>query len=95
MTHDRFASLRRTALIATLSLCFITPKMDGIESVTHMLKIRADSCILLISALADKATAIEAIKRGANGFLGKPFGEKELNIALDRLLKRVAARRAG
>jgi two-component system chemotaxis response regulator CheY len=71
------------------------PKMDGIECVTHMLKIRADSCILIISALADKATAIEAIKRGANGFLSKPFSEKDLNIAFDRLLKRVAARRTG
>jgi len=71
------------------------PKMDGIECVGHMLKIHPDSCILIISALADKATAIEAIKRGANGFLSKPFGEKELNIAFDRLLKRVAARRAG
>jgi len=71
------------------------PRMDGIECVTHMLKIRADSCILIISALADKATAIEAIKRGANGFLSKPFSEKDLNIAFDKLLKRVAARRAG
>ncbi len=70
------------------------PKMDGIECVTHMLKIRPDSCILIISALADKATAIEAIKRGANGFLGKPFNERELNIAFDKLLKRVAQRRA-
>ena len=71
------------------------PKMDGIECVSHMVKIHPDSCILIISALADKATAIEAIKRGANGFLSKPFGEKELNIAFDKLLKRVAARRAG
>lgn len=71
------------------------PKMDGIECVTHMLKIRPDSCILIISALADKATAIEAIKRGANGFLSKPFSEKDLNIAFDKLLKRVAGRRAG
>jgi two-component system chemotaxis response regulator CheY len=71
------------------------PKMDGIECVTHMLKIRPESCILIISALADKATAIEAIKRGANGFVSKPFSERELNIAIDKLIKRVAARRAG
>jgi two-component system chemotaxis response regulator CheY len=69
------------------------PKMDGIECVTHMLKIRQDTCILIVSALADKATAIEAIKRGANGFLSKPFTEKDLNIAFEKLLKRVEARR--
>ena len=71
------------------------PKMDGIECVSHMLKIRADTCILIISALADKATAIEAIKRGANGFLSKPFTEKDLNVAFDKLIKRVETRRQG
>lgn len=86
-----FAELKPDVVTMDITM----PKMDGIECVTHMLKIRADSCILIISALADKATAIEAIKRGANGFLGKPFTEKDLNIAFDKLLKRVAARRAG
>ena len=70
------------------------PKMDGIECVEHMVKIHPSSCILIISALADKATAIEAIKRGANGFVGKPFTQKELSMAFDKLFKRVAARRA-
>ena len=71
------------------------PKMDGIECVQHMLKIRADTCILIVSALADKATAIEAIKRGANGFLSKPFTEKDLNVAFEKLIKRVETRRQG
>ena len=36
--------------------------------------------------LADKATAVEAIEKGANGFLCKPFTDRQLNDALEELL---------
>ena len=67
------------------------PKMDGIECIERMVKMAPDVLILVISALADKATAIDAMKKGANGFLSKPFGEKELNTAFTKLLRRLAA----
>jgi two-component system, chemotaxis family, chemotaxis protein CheY len=67
------------------------PQMDGIECIERMVKVRPDVLVLVISALADKATAIEAMKKGANGFLSKPFGEKELNAAFAKLLRRLAA----
>jgi two-component system chemotaxis response regulator CheY len=34
--------------------------------------------ILIISALADKGTAVEAVRRGAHGFLLKPFTSETL-----------------
>jgi len=43
--------------------------------------------ILVISALSDKATAIEALKNGANGFLCKPFTDRQLTEALEELLR--------
>jgi len=42
--------------------------------------------ILVVSALADKATAVEAIEKGANGFLCKPFTDDQLNEALAELI---------
>ena len=62
------------------------PEMDGIECVEQLVKINPDVLILVISALADKATAVEAIERGANGFLCKPFTDRQLNDALEELL---------
>lgn len=58
------------------------PHMDGTECVKQLVSINPDTVILVISALADKATAIKAIKNGAYGFLCKPFTESELNQAL-------------
>jgi len=40
----------------------------------------------VVSALADKATAVEAVKRGASGFLLKPITTQTLEEALDDLL---------
>ncbi len=62
------------------------PQMDGIQCVEAILAIDSSVKILIISALADKATAIEAIMKGANGFLCKPFSERELNEAIKELI---------
>jgi two-component system chemotaxis response regulator CheY len=63
------------------------PEMDGIECVEQLVSLNPDVLILVISALADKATAIEAMKKGANGFLCKPFTDRQLTDALDELLR--------
>jgi len=38
--------------------------------------------ILVVSALGDKTTAISALKKGARGFLHKPFTDEQLVEAL-------------
>jgi two-component system, chemotaxis family, chemotaxis protein CheY len=62
------------------------PEMDGIECVEKLVQMNSDVLILVVSALADKATAVEAIEKGANGFLCKPFTDRQLNDALHELL---------
>ena len=62
------------------------PHMDGIECVERLVEIKPDVLILVVSALADKATAVEAMEKGANGFLNKPFTDRQLNDALEELL---------
>jgi two-component system, chemotaxis family, chemotaxis protein CheY len=56
-----------------------------------MIKRNPKVCMLIVSALADKKTAIEALKRGARGFLLKPFTDAQLNDALTLLVKRANA----
>ena len=69
-----------------MTLDLTMPEMDGIECVEHVTKIRPDVLILVVSALADKATAVEAIEKGANGFLCKPITDDQLNEALAELI---------
>lgn len=62
------------------------PEMDGIDSIKHLIDINPKANIVVVSALADMATALEAIKCGARGFLTKPFTDEELKDALDELI---------
>lgn len=63
------------------------PQMDGIACIEQLMAKDGDVRILVISALADKATGIEALEKGARGFLCKPFTEKQLNEALCELVE--------
>ncbi|WP_373973748.1 response regulator [Chitinibacter sp. SCUT-21] len=62
------------------------PLMDGLECIRALRKLNANVKVLVISALADKSTAIQALMEGAQGFLCKPFTETELTEAIDELL---------
>jgi two-component system chemotaxis response regulator CheY len=58
------------------------PEMDGIECITQMLHMLPRTAILVVSALSDKSTAIQALRLGARGFVAKPFSDDELKLAL-------------
>ena len=62
------------------------PQMDGIECISKLVQLKPAVRILVSSALADKATAVEAMERGANGFLNKPFTDRQLNEAIAELM---------
>lgn len=63
------------------------PQMDGLECIQKIVEIDPNVRILVVSALSDKATGIEALSLGASGFLTKPFSEEELVEALDELMR--------
>jgi two-component system, chemotaxis family, chemotaxis protein CheY len=58
------------------------PEMDGVACIEALLKQHPELNILVISALSDRTTAIQALKLGARGFLNKPFTDKQLVDAL-------------
>jgi two-component system chemotaxis response regulator CheY len=76
------AQLRPTLVTMDLTM----PEMDGAECVARLVQRDPQIRILVISALADKLTAIEALEKGASGFLCKPFTDRQLNEALRKLI---------
>lgn len=58
------------------------PEMDGVECIQELLRMLPKTSILVVSALSDKTTAIQALRLGARGFVAKPFSDDELKIAL-------------
>jgi two-component system chemotaxis response regulator CheY len=62
------------------------PDMDGLSAIDLILKQNPAANILVVSALADKGTAIEAVKRGALGFLLKPVTAESIHNAIENIL---------
>lgn len=66
------------------------PRLDGLGAIQAIRAIGPQTSILVISALNSHKMALEAIRRGACGFLTKPFTEKEVAEALDDLIRHAA-----
>lgn len=63
------------------------PEMDGEACIAELAGLLPEARILVVSALSDKATALRAIKRGAHGFVHKPFTDAQLANALKELME--------
>ena len=70
-----------------VTLDITMPHMDGLAAMSEMLEFDSSASILIVSALADSHTAIQALKRGAHQFICKPFDSDDLKEALDDLIK--------
>ncbi len=69
-----------------VTLDITMPEMDGLTTVEILRQKKTRAIILIISALADRSTAVEALKRGAHGFLLKPITPESLHLAVEDLL---------
>lgn len=78
-------SAREKPQLVTMDLTM--PEMDGVACIDAMIQQLPEVKILVISALSDKITAINALKKGASGFLYKPFTDEQLANALAELSK--------
>lgn len=61
------------------------PVMDGIESLTLIKKLNADAKVVMITAAGQKEKMVEALKRGADEFITKPFDTAEVLNALKHI----------
>ena len=64
------------------------PGISGIDAIPKFKEIDPSVVILMITALSSKEMAIEAIKRGAYDFFGKPYKMEEMEIVVKRSLER-------
>jgi two-component system, chemotaxis family, chemotaxis protein CheY len=62
------------------------PEMDGLSALKEIISMNENAKVLVISALGDHHTAIEALSLGADQFICKPFTPEDLINALDELL---------
>ncbi len=80
-------AMARKNLPTLVTMDLTMPELDGEECIAQISSLLPETRILVVSALSDKATALRAIRRGAHGFIHKPFRDDELASALIELLE--------
>jgi two-component system KDP operon response regulator KdpE len=80
---DRAAVRPPEAAIVDLML----PDMDGIE-VTRLLREWSEMPILVLSAVGEEEQKVKALQAGADDYITKPFGSRELVARLQAALRR-------
>lgn len=63
------------------------PAMDGIESLTLIKKENPDAKVVMITAAGQKEKMVDALKRGADEFITKPYDENKVVEAIKHLVK--------
>ena len=63
------------------------PKMDGLELMERMKKLKPDIQVIIITAYATVHTAVQAMKMGAYDYLVKPFNPEEISLLINRLIE--------
>jgi two-component system, OmpR family, response regulator len=80
-----FASTGATGLRQALAdhfdliiLDLVMPDLEGREFLDRLLSVRQDQAVIVLSCLADVATKVGCLERGAQDYLTKPFSLAEL-----------------
>ena len=64
------------------------PKMDGIEVLRKARKYDENMMVIMITAVRDMQTAVEAMKLGAYDYISKPFDAPELRMLVSKALEK-------
>jgi two-component system chemotaxis response regulator CheY len=84
--HQAMALARkRSPDFVTMDLTM--PEMDGEACIAELAGLLPQTRILVVSALSDKATALRANKKGAQGFMHKPFNDEQQVAAHKALMQ--------
>jgi two-component system, NtrC family, response regulator AtoC len=78
--------LASTTGIAAVLLDIVMPRRDGLDTLKEIRKTNADLPVIMVSGASSPLNVVEAMRNGANDFLGKPVNHSDLRKVLQSLL---------
>ncbi|OGO01355.1 MAG: hypothetical protein A2Y59_03140 [Chloroflexi bacterium RBG_13_52_14] len=64
------------------------PGMSGMETLPQMVTNHPDTCVIMMTAVVDTETAVEAMKLGAYDYITKPFDLDDLSMRMGKALEK-------
>ncbi len=70
-----------------VTLDITMPRMDGITALKKIREVDEGACVVMLTSMGQEAYVRDAIEAGARGFVVKPFNEKGVLTALNKIQK--------
>jgi FixJ family two-component response regulator len=64
------------------------PGLSGMEALPQIITNHPDTCVIMMTAVVDTETAVQAMKLGAYDYVTKPFDLDDLNMRVQKALER-------
>jgi two-component system response regulator AtoC len=71
-----------------IMLDIVMPGINGIEVLERMKKTNSSTPVIILSAVGQTKTVVDAMKMGAADFLVKPFEEQELELSIENVFEK-------
>ena len=69
-----------------VTLDLVMPEVSGLEALKKIREIDPDASVIVISAIDQRESLMEAIRLGAKDFIVKPFEESRIESAVKKVL---------
>ncbi|MFX1328221.1 MAG: response regulator [Promethearchaeota archaeon] len=70
-----------------VTMDLVMPNKDGIKAIEEIIKIDKKAKIVVISAMGQEMSILEATEKGAKDYIKKPFKEEDIYRTIERFLK--------
>lgn len=70
-----------------VTMDLVMPNTDGIKAIEEIMKIDKNAKIIVVSAMGQTLSILEATEKGAKDYIRKPFREEDIYRTIERFLK--------
>ena len=84
--HDGISTLGKSN-VSLILLDYKMPHIDGLETLLKIKQLHPNVPVIFMTAFSSMPTALEAIKRGAVGYITKPFQLVDLKVAVKKAIE--------
>ncbi|MFW9780969.1 MAG: response regulator [Candidatus Heimdallarchaeota archaeon] len=73
-----------------VTMDLVMPEYDGLQAIENIMKFDKSASIVVISAMGQELSILEATEKGAKDYIKKPFRDDDIYSIIENLLKKTA-----
>jgi len=70
-----------------VTMDLVMPNTDGIKAIEEIMKFDKNAKIVVVSAMGQELSILEATEKGAKDYIKKPFKEEDIYRTIEKFLK--------